>query len=997
MSALTLTRLTVQHAPTPLGVDVRRPRFSWVATSTGRDERQSAYQIVVASRPELVPYAPDVWDSGPVASGWPHDIRYGGPALDSTRRYWWAVRVADAAGSLSAWSETSWWEMALLDESDWRARWIGYPAPDSVLPLRYAERDEPVRLSPGHTLGQSFAADAPATSVSVCLMSWGASGLRCTATLRRDGPDGAVLARDEVDRIGDFFSWWLHLDEPLEPGTYYLELSASTGDIGWWSHHKATVPGGLSYADGVVVPGGRMLSVETTTRPAPLLRAEFVVPEDIVRARLYGTGLGYHELYLNGSKVGPAVLDPATTNYRRRVLYSCYDVTELLRPGRNALGAVLGRGFYGVRQASVWAWNSAPWAGEPRLLCQLELTHPDGSVSRVVSDEQWKVADGPTRSDATYCGDVYDAQAEPVGWPEPGFDDSGWANAATLPAPTGTLRVQAMPPITPSGAMEPVEVVTRPDGSKVFDFGRATAGWARMRVNGEAGTEVTLRYGEKLHKSGVVNTDNWHVDGATQVDRYIMAGSASWEPRFSYKGFRYVQAESSRPVTVHVSAVPVHNSVPPAGQFTSSNELLNWIDRATGDTILNNLHGIPTDTPFFEKNGWTGDAHLIAESAMHRFDMQLFFRKWLNDLRDAQLPDGGIPVIAPTPGWGEFTDPSWSSAYPLIAWNLYEFYGDADVLAEHYEPMRRYIERIRDTCRSAGWLWPAFSHGDWLAPGHELPPEGPKIAGTAFTYHAAQRMSAIAGVLGRAADSDRYAAFAADVAQAFNQEFLDKDSAVYATDIEAGYRQASNVLPLAFGLVPPDFVDPVVANLVRDVREVHNGHLNTGALATKYLLPVLSAHGQAELALTVALQDTHPSWGFWRAQGAQTLWEAWDADARSHDHFFLGTATQWLHQHLAGLRPTGPGWSEFEVRPVCLTDTRVTRASARYTSVRGDVAVAWQRAADEVEVALTVPVGTRAEVHLPGPISGDVLAEGGQVSVGSGTYRLVSALGALAD
>jgi len=278
-----------------------------------------------------------------------------------------------------------------------------------------------------------------------------------------------------------------------------------------------------------------------------------------------------------------------------------------------------------------------------------------------------------------------------------------------------------------------------------------------------------------------------------------------------------------------------------------------------------------------------------------------------------------------------------------------------------------------------------------------LPPEGPKIAGTTFTYHAAQKMSAIARVLGRGGDADRYAEFAADVAEAFNRAFLDKDTATYRTDIEAGYRQASNVLPLAFGLVPADFVEPVVANLVHDVRDVHSGHLNTGALATKYLLPVLSAHGQAELALTVALQETHPSWGFWRAQGAQTLWEAWDADARSHDHFFLGTATQWLHQHLAGLRPAAAGWSEIEVRPVCLTDPRVTRASARYTSIRGDVAVAWQRGPEEVELSLTVPVGARAHVHLPGPISGDVVAEGGQVSVGSGTYRLVAGVAALAD
>ncbi|HEX3815990.1 MAG TPA: family 78 glycoside hydrolase catalytic domain [Mycobacteriales bacterium] len=995
MSPLAVTACRTEYADRPLGVDVRRPHLSWLLDAGTSDATQTAYHVVVASDPALLPDRPDIWDSGVVRGDQSYGIRYAGPPLASRRRYFWAVQVSDAADRMSEWSAPTWWETALLDETDWQARWIGNPPTDNLLPLRYSDRDEPVRLAPGHSLGQSFTADVPATSISVCLMSWGAAGLRCTATLRRSGPDGAVVAEKNVDRIGDFFSWWLTPDSPLPPDIYYLELSEATADIGWWSHQKAAVPGGKAYADGVEVPGGRTISVETTAAPAPLLRTEFEVTPDIVSARLYATGLGYHELFLNGERIGEAVLDPATTNYQKTVLYNCYDVTGLLRTGANALGATLGRGFYGMREASVWAWNSAPWADEPKLLCQLEIVRADGSTKTVVSDDGWRIVDGPTRSDATYCGDLYDSTVEPVGWKSAGFDDGAWRPAATVAAPTGALRVQAMPPITVAGAIEPVAVDTRPDGSRVYDFGRVTAGWTTLRATGERGAAISLRYGEKLRESGDVDNDNWHVDGETQSDCYVLSGTGeeTWQPSFGYKGFRYVQTTAVGDIAQEsLLAHPVHTAVAPAGEFFCSDELLNWIDRATGDTVLNNLQGIPTDTPFFEKNGWTADAHLIAESAIHRFDMHRFFRKWLGDFRDAQFDDGGIPVIVPTSGWGAFTDPSWTDAYPLIAWNLYEFYGDLDVLAEHYEPLRRYTERLRDVCRTSGWLWPLFSHADWLPPGYTLAPEGPKVAGSVFVQVAARKMSDIARLLGRAGDAERYATFADDVTQAFNDAFLDKETGTYNSDIEAGYRQASNVLPLAFGMVPDDQVDAVVERLVRDVRDDHSGHLNTGALATKYLLPVLSAHGHADLALTVALQRTHPSWGFWRDQGAETLWEAWDADARSHDHYFLGTATQWLHEDIAGLRPGAPGFAEIEVRPVCLDDPRLTHASARYSSVRGEIAVSWRTSDGRVELDVTVPVGARARVHLPGPISGAVAAPAGPVTVGPGTHRLIGRL-----
>lgn len=973
MGDLVATELQVEHAPNPLGIDVARPRFSWVPRASANGQTQTAFQVVVASDAALLPDRPDVWDSGSVSTDRSFDIRYAGPPLASRTRYWWTVRLTDGAGETSDWAPVARWEMA-LGPQDWTARWIGNTPADSMLPLRYAERDIPAVLAPDHTLGQSFQADRSIDTISVCLMTWGESGRRCTATLRRDGPDGDVVAREEVTHTGDFFSWWLAPQPALPPGVYYLELSGANAEIGWWTAQHGAIPGGQAYADGAPVPGLRTLAVEPVPSPEPLLRKDFSVRADIASARLYATGLGYHELFLNGERVGDAVLDPPITNYQERVLYSCHDVTELLRSGDNTVAATLGRGFYGMRQASVWAWNTAPWNAEPRLLCQLEIALKNGERHTIVSDGSWRITDGPTIADTCYGGDTYDARREPSGWTKAGFDDSTWPRAATVAAPLGRLRAAALPPITVAGEFPTENTTELPDGSTVHDFGRVTSGWATVAATGEAGAELVLRYGEKVRDDGSVDHENWHAVGDAQTDRYILSGNGTetWQPRFSYKGFRYVQTSGA---SASLTAHPVHTNVEPTGDFHCSDDLLNWIEDATRTTILNNLHGIPTDTPLYEKNGWTADAHLIAETAIHDFDMHRFFGKWLDDLRDAQLPDGGIPVIVPTPGWGTFTDPAWSDAYPLLAWNLYEYYGDADVLADHYEPLRRYTEKLRATCRSAGWLWPAFSHGDWLAPGHSLPPEGPKLAGTAYAFLAARRMAQIAEVLQQPGDAERYAEFAEDVAQAFDKEFLDRDNAIYRTDIEVGYRQASNVLPLALGLVPDDFVEPVVGNLVRDITEVHNGHLNVGALGVKHLLPVLSKHGQAELALTVALQRTYPSWGQWRDKGATTMWEAWDLDSRSHDHYFLGTVSQWLHEDVAGLRPVAPGFAEIEVRPRFLDDSRLTHASARYHSIRGDISVSW-RAGEYLEV--TVPVGSRAHVHT---------GRGAEI-VGPGTHRI---------
>ena len=983
MSGLSVTGLTADDTREPLGLDVSAPRLAWSLHATGPGQRQTACQVLVAASPgALARDRGDVWDSGVLPGDVP-GVRYAGPAPRTRTRYWWKARAFDRDGRPSAWSAPSWWETG-LGPDDWGASWIGRRPSAAGAPVRQRDRGDPAWSRTGHTLGQSFTVPSAFAALSVWL-----AAERCTLSLRRGGPGGEELLRRSITAPrGDRFAQWVETGEPLPPGTYYVEVG--DGDVCWWTCPDGRLPGGHAYADGVRVAGARTLSVETAADPSPLLRKVFTVPAEVASARLYAAGLGYHELFVNGRRVGARLLDPAPVDYDRRVPYDAHDVTSLLRSGANVIAAALGRGFYAMRTTNVWGWNTAPWNDEPKLRCRLEAFLRDGSTVTVVSDGTWRVTAGPTTRDSLYGGETHDARREPAGWTRPDHDDTGWRAADLLDPPRGEPVAQRLPPITVARTTPLTAPAVMADGSWVYDLGFATAGWARLEAEGPAGARVTLRYGERVRRDGGVEAVNEHVAGPVQTDVYVLAGSGRevWEPRFGYKGFRYVQVSAPPEVTVgRLLARSAHTAVEPAGGFRCSEELLAWIDRAAGATILNNLHGIPTDTPLYEKNGWTADGHLTAETAIHHFDMRLFFRKWLRDFADAQSPDGGIPLIVPTPGWGRIDDPCWSGAYPLIAWNLYEYYGDADVLDEHYEAIRRHVEHLHAVCGQAGGPWPGFSHGDWLPPGRMFAPEGPALAATAFTQFATRRLAQIAAVLGRSGDAARYEELAQRIADAFHGAFFDPDTAEYRTG--AGYRQTANVLPLAFGLVPAGHRAAVARNLVRDIRR--RGHLDTGVLGTKYLLPVLTEHGHADVAVDLALRRTYPSWGHWRERGARTFREGWDDDARSHDHHLLGSVSQWLREHVAGLRPAAPGFARIKVEPI--VDERIRAAEVRYRSVRGDIAVSWRREPEETALDVTVPVGVTAEVRVPAR-PGDVVTGAGRpvdaasLTLTSGEYRL---------
>ncbi|RSM46960.1 hydrolase [Amycolatopsis balhimycina DSM 5908] len=986
--------LQVEHQADPLGVDVARPRLGWVLNAKG-STRQSAYRIAVST--ERTGPA-NVWDSGEVRSSQSFDVTYAGPALRARTRYFWRVQVWDATQRASRWSEPAWFETAFLAPGQFQGDWIGAPTPSTPPSFdgaswiwypggnpadsapagtRYFRRT--FELPAGEQLtaarldltaddsftvylnGQQVAVSPPvadswrtATVVDVsAALRPGRNVIAAQATNATPGPAG-FLGKLRVEGAGD----------PFDLVTDGAWKSADTAPAGWqqpgfddtaWPQALVAAPYGAG-------PWGS--SVTTPPPPEPLLRKEFTAEKPIRSARAYIAGLGYYQLYLNGGRIGDHELDPAFTVYDKTALYATYDVTDALRAGRNAVGVSLGRGYYAMTNPDEWV--ASPWHSEPKLKLELDITYQDGSTQQVTSGSGWKVADGPTRTESLWFGETYDARLEQPGWTRPGFADTGWRQAVAVSAPAGTLRAEAFPPIKVTGKLPVTGVTTPSDGVRVYDVGTTTAGWARVAVRGPVGAQVKITYGEKLRPDGTAdNTGGFGMQ--LQSYTYILKGDGleTYRPSYSYAGFRYVQIAAPPGVTVEsVTPERVHTAVATTGGFTSSSPLLNRYDDAEANTILNNLHSVPTDTPMYEKRPYTADAQLSADSAIAHFDMRNFYENWMRAHRDDQNPDGTIGQTVPaTVGGKKVTDPVWSASFVLINWDLYWYYGDTRPLADNYGAMKAWLGHYEQDIAKTGNIYAGFSYGDWLAPGAAYPPEGTRLAGTAYLHQTATTMARIARALGHDNDAEHFETLAATIANALNATFFDKASGAYYDDRSAGYRQTSNLLPLSLGIVPAADRPAVVAHLVDDVK-TRGVHLNTGALGTKLILPALTDAGYGDLAYQVATNPTYPGWGYWfTALGATTMWEEWPATSRSHDHAFLGTVDDWLYQRVAGIQPAAPGYTAVKIRPYPVGD--LTNASAHVESPLGQVSSAWTRERGRFTLRAGVPVGATAEVFVP--------------------------------
>lgn len=779
--------------------------------------------------------------------------------------------------------------------------------------------------------------------------------------------------------------------------TYYWAVRiwlADDGSPGPWSEPARFETGLLSASDWTATWLGRDNPPATPAlgeqAPAPMLRKEFTLDHAIARARLRIVGLGHYVAYINGRRVGSQVLDPPPTAFDATALYATHDVTELLREGDNAIGVVLGRGYFSAPAGSamlssfdIFQLGAATWHNEPRLLAQLDVTYEDGTTARIATDGSWTMADAPI-IDAAWEGEHYDARLEQPGWTETGFDDAGWVPAPEQASPTRKTLAMAMEPIEIAATLPAISSSTPAAGVTVYDFGRTIAGWAQIRTTGSAGTTLTLTYGETLNPDGTVAT----LGALVHVDSYTLAGRGdeTWEPSFARHGFRFVQVSAApeAPAALTVEARINHTAVASTGTFDSDNALLNTLQQNQRASLLANLWGFPTDTPWRDRMGWTADAWLFLDSAVFNFDVQRLFRQWLRTYRESQAPDGSLPVVAPVgaivPPFAN--DPSWSGTLVLITWGLYQHDGDVRILSDNYDAMVQWMDLMETTIAGSGNLYQGFSFGDWASPGAEangavalVSPEGSALTANADLYQEARTLARIAAVLERPGDTARFDALADRIKDAFNAKFFDATANIYRTGNRAGYRQTSNLMPLAYGLVPADREEAVYANLVADIRS-RGDQLDTGAIGTKQVLPVLTERGDVELAYAIATQTTYPSWGYWVEQGATSSWETWShtGPMQSQNHAFLGTFDDWLYKYLAGLSASEPGYAAVRIKP--FIPTGLARASAAIETPRGALKSHWERRDGAIELTVTIPGNTPAEVHVPAGRGDDISATG---------------------
>jgi len=690
------------------------------------------------------------------------------------------------------------------------------------------------------------------------------------------------------------------------------------------------------------------------------LRKDFEINGQVVRGRAYICGLGYYELRINGEKVGANVLDPGWTTYDKRALYVTHDISRLLRSGANAVGVILGNG---------WLKNKA-------LLIQISIELANGDKISIVSDGSWKTADGPIVADSIYNGETYDARQETPGWDRPGFDDKSWKKADLVQGPKGVLSCQMMPPIRVVDTIVPLKMANPKPGVYVFDMGQNASGWARLRVSGPRGTEVKMRFAELLYDNGLLNQEN--LRSARAQDVYILKGDGEevYEPRFTYHGFRYVELTGfpGVPSAETIRGRVVHSSVKAVGSFACSKPILNALQRIITWGQKTNLHSVPTDCDQRdERMGWMGDAQGTAEEAMMNFDMAAFYTNFIRDIRDVQDGAGTITDTVPHIWGSRPADPAWGTAYPLLCWYMYQYYGDKRILEEQFDGLKKYVDFLRSKAEN-GLLKYSY-YGDWVAV--EKTPGA--IVSSFYYYYDAKILADAAKILGRDEEVKAYGRLAEEIKAAFHKEYFDPKTGNYANGT-----QTANTLVLFLELAPESARGAAWGNLFDNLAYRHNSHLTTGIIGTKYVMEVLTRFGNSDLAYDIATQTTYPSWGYMIENGATTLWELWQKregpSMNSHNHPMFGSVGSWLYKALAGINPDplAVGFEKVRIEPQMVRD--LAYASGAVDALRGRILSSWKRTEKSVSLEVIVPVGSEADVVLPKfNFMNVVVKEGGKI------------------
>lgn len=966
--------LRCQNLANPEAIQTSAPTFSWklkAIDANATDLHQSAFQIGVASsRKSLDSNKFDLWDSGQVKGSQSFGVKFGGLALKSRTRAWWKVRSWDQSGAPSAWSMPSQFAVGLLDASDWQAQWIHGDKPKAV-PDSLADANwiwvatpDPAHAPAGtHTFTHQFAVG---------------DGAQARILITADNLFVLSVNGMEVCRSTDTEKWSqvqeADLTAFLKPGVNHIEVKATNATQGYagliasieieelgkvrnlttGSEWKAESGPVQILGKNGIAPWNKVRKQRFVLAPAQYFRKPFKTRGKPVRATAYVTALGIVDAELNSKRVSEDLFTPGWTDYRIRTYYRAYDITGSVKTGKNEFRAVLGQGWFAGYVA--WGAQREHYGDTPMLKVQIELEYADGERQTIVTDGTWESSDGPIRDEHFLHGEKFDARVPVSKWKAALVDR--WST-----------RLEAFPgnPVRAYQVRAPKTVKKTAPGTYLINFGQNLSGFCRIQVEQPAGTTVTLRHGERLDAAGNLYTENLRL--AQAIDTYTCRGCGleTWTPRLTFHGFQYVEVSglSTMPGPETVQAVAISSDTPETGTMETSDPMLNQLISNCWWTQKMNFVDIPTDCPQRdERLGWTGDAQAYIQTAAYFSDVQAFFDKWLVTLDDAQSPDGNYPKVAPDVAGQNDGGPAWADAGVICPMEIYDVYGDIDLLRRHYPNMKRFVDFCR--ARSNPDLLPPDRYhifGDWLSINADTPND---VIATAYFAGSAGLVARAASALGETADAEEYGILRNQIAEAFRKKFVGKDGVVQG-DTQCGY-----VLALGFDLLTPEQAKSAAKHLVENI-ESRGWHLSTGFVGTRDLMHVLTKIGRTDVAFRLLHNTTFPSWGFEIKHGATSIWERWDGwtpergfqdvGMNSFAHYAYGAVAGWMFKTIGGISPLEPGYGKVLIAPQI--DPNLKFAKTRFESVRGPITCEWEGTPQSGTLIIEVPPNASATIRTP--------------------------------
>ena len=1017
---LVTSELTCEYAPNPLGVDAPQPRFGWLLKSAKRSQLQSAYRILVAtSEKQLHGNVGNKWDSGKIESGRSVNVEYRGKPLSSGEKCYWKVRVWDKQGQPSTWSRPGSFEMGLLEPSDWKGQWIGVAPPTP--PAEHLDDQKPGRrnvalaakvstsyVSKHETLDAINDGFKPANSNDKRYGAYGNWPQKGVQWVQYEWPKSVHVDSTDVYWFDDkggvrlpkavrVLYWdgkaFMPVENPVGLGVEGDRYNTTTFDEVTTSKLKLEFDSGEA-STGIlefkVYDAGNSPKFPPTNKvnrfvalanaavaPSPLLRKEFAATKEVRQARVHISGLGWSELYINGKKVSDDVLSPNLTDYFQEVLYRTYDVTSFLKSGANAVGMMLGNGWYSATSVLPWV-KGGPWGDGPRAILQMTVTYDDGTEELFVTDETWKASTGAIGANQLVAGEAYDARLEKPDWNTAAYDDRQWSNAAVRPAPEGELRSQLVPPMKVQDALRAIKMTKHADGGWLFEFDRYFSGWVLLKTKGKAGARITIQY-ESI-------PTGWTVG---EKDTYTLKGDPdgeTYEPRFTIHSVRYVRVEGleGKPTLDTLQGREVYSDVDMHGSFNCSNDLLNQIHGNIQQTLKVAFKGFVLDglhrEPIFYNEPASYFGTLSARKHMPNM--------WTEVARGIPLAgsdNGDLSDIVPRlPGMNRPSDVSQNAAYPMLIWYLYQCHGDKRLVEHHCDRAKAWVDFIGRELAEDNHIVTKGSLGEHMLPGREvgqwefISKETPKdFIWTCFYHHNTRTLANMCRVLGKKEEEERYAKLAQEIRAVINKTWLESKTGHCATK-----SQTSEIIALALEIVPKANKKQLIANIAKTITGPDGGKLRVGHVGLPGFMESLVENGLGEVVYKAVNTTEFPGWGYMIAQGATTVWEGWSLSTKVEEwnnHIYhaeesmtmLAGVGRLFYESVAGIqepsyygsRKFGPGYANFQIKPHVLGD--LTHASASIKTVRGVISSSWKKTDASLALEVTIPANAAAKVSVP--------------------------------